>query len=586
MRNSEFITNQLKDKDDSVQDSKDGGTPTNKKGKPLKWFKVIPQLKLTKFDKIRNDWGSEITYHIVPFTHHNSKHPAVSKSSDNEIRKSLRKKYSYIYSGENNDIISFDLDFNTVFYTAVNVMTENSARFSTAPDGTTAKPVEGAELADSAPDSQISKGVQRNVIHLTNGDISQGGLNASGVPAAQRAADLMKSIYSSARGDMINVQLKIVGDPDFIKTDDVYYNPGNANYPEPDETHSPDGSILTDRGDIFALLSWRTPADLDQETGMPDFTRFQNSAFDGVYKIIKVSCDFKNGGFEQSLNMIRYHDGVADIIEETGNAARGKASKDPAANLDEKVIGNKATEKELPQGSRKATDAASLREAQNAARGNETDQEQNANLAKIAANGNVKNAEQDSRDQSTSQDNTVPTIAEAQAQSPQEDGGPPVKDEGGSQPQSQKYIKIFDLPPGAKVNINTGLYTYRDRQFSANDEADLQAKINAIDNGETISTTKTDAESGEKKAVEFNGGNPPPTSKDPEIEALQLKYTSAQQGAANAQRRLNNANSGMFDDDPKKKQFIIDNNTKLLNESNAEMAALEAQLKDKGAGVK
>ena len=585
MRNSEYITNQLKDKDDAIQEGKNGETPTNKKGKPLKWFKVVPQLKLTKFDKIRNDWGSEITYHIIPFEHHNSKHPAVSKSNDNEIRKNLRKKYSYIYSGENNDIIDFALDFNTVFYTAVNVMTENSSRFSTAPDGTTAKPVEGAELADSAPDSQISKGVQRNVIHLTNGDISQGGLNASGNPAAQRAADLMKSIYSSARGDMINVQLKIVGDPDFIKTDDVYYNPGNANYPEPDETHGPDGSILTDRGDIFSLLSWRTPADLDQETGFPDFTRFQNSAFDGVYKIIKVTCDFAKGGFEQTLNMIRYHDGVADIIEETGNVARGKASKDPAANLDEKVIGNKATEKELPQGSRKATDAASLREAQNAARGNETDQEQNANLAKIAANGNVKNAEQDSRDQSTSQDNTVPTIAEAQAQSPQADGGPPVKNEGGSQPRSENPPKIDNnnLPAGVTKDPDTGLYLYRGRRFSANDSADLAAKTKAIDDGTSVKTTKTDAESGQKKDVEFNGASPKPESNNADVAKLQQDYYNAQAAAEAAQRRLNNANSGMFDDDPAKKQKIIDGNTKLLNDANAAMASLSEQLKARGA---
>jgi hypothetical protein len=110
-----------------------------------------------------------------------------------------------------------------------------------------------------------------------------------------------------------------------------------------------------------------------------------------------------------------------------------------------------------------------------------------------------------------------------------------------------------------------------------------QAKVNAIDNGQSIETAKIDAESGEKRTVEFKGNEPKPTSKDSEIEALQLKYTSAQSGAANAQRRLGQANEGKFDDDPKKKQFVIDHNTKLLNESNAEMAALEAQLKAKGA---
>jgi hypothetical protein len=39
----------------------------------------------------------------------------------------------------------------------------------------------------------------------------------------------------------------------------------------------------------------------------------------------------------------------------------------------------------------------------------------------------------------------------------------------------------------------------------------------------------------------------------------------------------------MFDDDPAKKQYVIELNTKQLNEANARMAAIEAQLKDKGA---
>lgn len=584
MRNSTYITDQLKDKDDSIQDSKDGGTPTNKKGKPLKWFKVVPQLKLTKFDKIRNDWGSEITYHIIPFKHHNSKHPAVAKSNDNEIRKSLRKKYSYIYSGENNDIISFDLDFNTVFYTAVNVMTENSSRFSTAPDGL-ATDVKITDNEDSAPEAQISKGVQRNMLHPIGSDKANSGMNASGVPAAQRAADVMKSIYSSARGDMINVQLKIVGDPDFIKTDDVYYNPGNANYPEPDETHGPDGSILTDRGDIFSLLSWRTPADLDQETGLPDFKRFQNSAFDGVYKIIKVTCDFAKGGFEQTLNMIRYHDGVADIIEETGNVARGKASKDPAANLDEKVVNNKPTEEEVPEGS--YSEAEKWRAYSNKSANTDPNAKDNKKKADVAENGEEKTAEQDSRDQSTSQDGTNPNSSNPQAQSPQADGGPPVKDEGGSQPQTANPPKVTNLPAGVQA-LPDGGYRYRGRYIEANDDADLAAKVKAIDDGAKISTTKTDPESKEQKKVDFDGGNPPPVSKDSATRALQEKYADLRSQSRSLDRVIERTKTNpAYDDEyvgPGGRQKQIDRLTQQQQDLQAEMVAVEAELKAKGSG--
>lgn len=579
MRSSTYITNQLKDKDPVIK-SNEEGAPVDKDGKPLKWFKVIPKLILTNFDSIRNDWGAEITYHIVPYEYQNSKHPGVAISNDNEIRKNLRKKYSYIYSGENNDILDFSLDFNTVFYTAVKVLSENTARLAASQDSPSK---ETSDDPNTVADPVIQKSnlVNPNVIHPVGTDLgAAGGLNASTNPSAQQAADVMKSIYSSSRGDMINVKLKIVGDPDFIKTDDVYFNPGNANYPGPDETHAPDGSILSDRGDIFALLSWRTPADLDQETGLPDFTRFQNSVFDGVYKIIKVTCDFKNGGFEQTLDMIRFHDKVSDIIEAEGIEQRGKRINNQNKEM---KVSDQTTEKDLTEGSRskvtkaQATDAASLRAAQ--------DQAGDQDLNYIAENGEEKTAEQYTTDNNNSQDNTNPKNTEAQPQSPQSDTGPKVKDEGGSQPQTQNppAIDRNNLPAGVTVNPDTGLLVYRGVTIRANDQTDLQNQINAIDNGTTVKTTRVDAESGNTKEVEFDGSKTRPTSKDSDIAALQNEYSAAQTAAAGAQRRLDNANSGMFDDEPGKKQKVIDGNTKVLNDSNAKMAAIEAQLKAKGA---
>ena len=585
MRNSTYITDQLKGKDSVIKTDQEGNQ-TDKDGKPLKWFKVIPKLKLTNFDPVRNDWGSEITYHIVPYQYHNSKHPAVSTSDNNEIRRNLRKKYSYIYSGQNSDILDFSLDFNTVFYTAVKVLAENTARLGASSESPAISTTESTATEADTPDQQTQV-VNPNMTHPVGTDLgASSGLNASNNPDALIAADVMKSIYSSSRGDMINIKLKIIGDPDFIKTDDIYYNPGNVNYPGPGDATAPDGSILTDRGDIFAFVSWRTPSDLNEETGLPEFKKFQNSAFDGVYKIIKVTCDLKGGGFEQTLDMIRFHDGIKNILEEEGIEQRDERN---ARNKKKEEIPTEdnysSTATDLPEGGRKATDAASLREAQNAARGNETDQQQNANLAKIAANGKVKNAEQDSRDQSTSQDSTNPNNANAQAQSPQADGGPPVKNEGGSQPQTQNppAIDRNNLPAGVTVNPDSGLLVYRGVTIRANDQTDLQNQITAIDNGTTVKTTRVDAESRKTKEVEFDGSKTRPESKDADIAALQQEYAAAQDVIQNAQRRLDNANRGLFDDDPAKKQFVIDNNTKLLNAANAKLAATEARLKDKGA---
>ena len=42
------------------------------------------------------------------------------------------------------------------------------------------------------------------------------------------ANDLYKSLMSNSRGDMLNIKLKIAGDPEFVKQDDVFYGPGEG----------------------------------------------------------------------------------------------------------------------------------------------------------------------------------------------------------------------------------------------------------------------------------------------------------------------------------------------------------------------
>ena len=575
MRNSTYVTDQLKDPLKLNAEGKPENE--NSQGQPIKWFKITPKVKLSNFDARRNQWGLDVTYQIRQYTYHNNKHPAAQTSGQDAIRRSLRKKYSYIYTGQNSDIIDFSIDFNNLFYTEVNVLTENSSRTTNSAESQN----EALTTKDVKEEGDIQAGatkqVQMNQYNPTSGDAAgQAGLNASNSSLAQRAADMMKSIYSNARGDMINLKIKIIGDPEFIKTDDIFYNVGNVESIGPDETHAPDGSILMDRGDIFVLITWKTPVDIDFEnTGLPDFQRYQYSVFDGVFKVVKVNSEFKGGKFEQNIELIRFHDAVKDPDISKSIEERGGQFK----NITVTQLDSGDTTPELPEGSTSDVDAA--RDVANT-ENTDTDGAKNNKLSNIADNGQEKTAEQQAADSASAQDGTIPNSGNAQAQSPQSDTGPKVKDEGGAQSKNETPSKVTkNLPDGVTVDAN-GLYIYRDVRFSANDNADLQAKIGAIDNGTKVKTTITDG-SGNTRNVEFDGSQTKPASKDADIAKIQEEYDKAKSNASNSQRRLNNANSGMFDNEPGKKQSVIDLNTKQLDEANAKMAVLEAQLKDKGA---
>jgi hypothetical protein len=152
--------------------------------------------------------------------------------------------------------------------------------------------------------------VANNVTQPVSGQADQ--VNPVSVDSkATLVNDFSKSMMSSSRGDMINVKLKIIGDPELIKQDDVFKNPAN-NPGNPEASTSPidpkTNSILFDFTEIFALLTFRTPVDWNPVNGEMKFEDTEYSVFSGVYKIITVENEFTRGQFTQSLDMVRLFD--------------------------------------------------------------------------------------------------------------------------------------------------------------------------------------------------------------------------------------------------------------------------------------
>ena len=107
-----------------------------------------------------------------------------------------------------------------------------------------------------------SIGMNQNVAISNDFSVASTGANTT---ETTLAASVVKNIYSDSRGDMINVKLKILGDPHFIKQDDLYVNPGLSNYPVK-EVMLNDGTIATDNSEIFCTINFKTPVDMDDAT--------------------------------------------------------------------------------------------------------------------------------------------------------------------------------------------------------------------------------------------------------------------------------------------------------------------------------
>lgn len=295
MKSSEFIRKQFPDPATEPMDPQKQANKQNE-DKPITWFKIVPIITIKDYDEKRDTYARIITYHVQAHKVWNTKFPNAPQSQPTYSV----KEYNYVYTGQNESILSFDIDFDVMFYTAV-----TADRAKVQIDRTQTQ--EKQNNKDNAPGDSRPVTVASNVIVPVAGQADQ--QNPASVDSKDVLVnDFSKSLMSSSRGDMINVKLKIVGDPQLIKQDDVYKNPINnpskiedKNLPVDKKTNS----ILYDKSEVFALLTFRTPIDFSEDTGLSTFEQTDYSVFSGVYKIITVDNEFNRGQFTQNLDLVR-----------------------------------------------------------------------------------------------------------------------------------------------------------------------------------------------------------------------------------------------------------------------------------------
>ena len=209
-------------------------------------FKILNSSTFLDYDKTRNTYGKVITYKINQYPTWKTDHPDLPQLSDSTPY--TAKVYNYIYTGKNVDIIDLKLQFDTTFYTAVNKYTKTNAATQITKD--TNREEVNSKLPSFMPGlGFLSKFIPQLAqlpsvspvrYHSVVGDQSATiGMNIINRPAAQQSADILKSVYSGAGGDMINVTLTIVGDPTLIKQDDWLYTPTP-------KTNSSSGAVSAD----------------------------------------------------------------------------------------------------------------------------------------------------------------------------------------------------------------------------------------------------------------------------------------------------------------------------------------------------
>ncbi len=323
MRSSDYITSQIADPAKNA--NKSPQDLANTLNKELNWYKIIPEVELKQFDRKLNRWAIVTTYHIKPYIVYNSKHPWGPQTKP----KGAVKEYNYIYTGKNDDIIDFNIDFDSLYYTAVSL---NRSKYEAL---TTAQATEETEKNNIPPKGGTNKPFTQKYQPRAD-DPGAGGMQGQDTSVTKTANDIQNNIYSNSRGDMLNLKLKIIGDPQLIKQDDCYNNPGQSTYKSQTggQIIPSNGSLVMDNGELYAKVSFKTPVDMDETTGLVRKDgKYVESVFSGMYKFLTVNNVFSGGKFEQTCDLVRMPDDVGDAPVNNKNANNTNRTPDATTSL-------------------------------------------------------------------------------------------------------------------------------------------------------------------------------------------------------------------------------------------------------------
>ena len=304
-----------------------------------------------QFDNIRNQYSKRFTYSIHQYSNYDVKHPAGPTLTDSTPY--TVKEYNYLYTGKNVDVIDLKINFDKTFYTAVNTYTDQFAAVtptkSTALDNAAAvgkTSILGSwftSLLGLGPDlSQVPTLMPLRYKSIVTDQRDTMGFNIINNPAAQTSANLMRSLYTNLGGDMLNLDLTIVGDPTLLKQDDWLYSPSpNASSIFNSSTSQSNlasqyGQIRMDNSALVARVNINTPIDIDTDYTNNGLVYPQigtrKSFFSGQYQIRSIKNEFSDGKFTQVLSMTRCanSDYAAATASATSNNSSGRDSSTTA----------------------------------------------------------------------------------------------------------------------------------------------------------------------------------------------------------------------------------------------------------------
>jgi len=289
----------------------------------LKWFRIETETyEVTDEDnaKQRGRSAKIYVYRVVTYRVHASNFVGASQKSPGipELKKKIPKKYEYIYSGKNDDIINFDIAFNNAFYTAVSMDLyqagadsqlngASAGGFNTRPLPTLATDTAARENTGNEPSANTEFGANPNT---SSAVISGSGTETVEVAISRQFNDILNNGV-----DLITMEVEILGDPYYLSDSGI----GNYRAPVSQNQTTADGSIDYQYEESHVIFEFKTPLDYNNDTGEMIFPAASGEPvkkFSGIYKVISLQNLISQNKFTQNLKLLRVRNQIGEDTED------------------------------------------------------------------------------------------------------------------------------------------------------------------------------------------------------------------------------------------------------------------------------
>ena len=275
-------------------------------------------INTTLFDTIRNMNVKKIIFTVEPYKVHAMSLAVPGTSTGRNFMRFVRKKYNYIFTGENVDILDLDIRYKVAYFQSRLKDIEPSESKKINVNDPTGVATGGSDSKGLGSDGNLFVRSYPNAV-------KSGSSGKTGGTAPVLDAFLDALTHPTA--DMVVIRMTILGDPaylgqsQFMPATPRKRKDGTHTDKIIDEIHGTPDKVWNSKRQCFnadlaepvVLLNFRMPTDINNNTGVYEMRSDQSAEFSGLYRVTQVEHDFDGGIYRNVLTMVRFNNQGIEI---------------------------------------------------------------------------------------------------------------------------------------------------------------------------------------------------------------------------------------------------------------------------------